>query len=193
MKLVTYTDPQQFAMKADPILKQNEDLYSLFYGVLESIKAGNYQDPFMAVLEKEGQVVALLQMTAPYPLNIIVVEEEHTESIIDNLVGQLREMTLEISSVIGVKSVAFNFASQWTNLEVSKLEAVNEGIYRLDVINQELTYSEGHWRYAVGQDASLIEEWFTLFEIDAKLPLTPKESIQQQEEQVQTGERTQGM
>lgn len=45
MKFTIYTDPHQFAIQADPILERNEDVYSLFYGVLESIKSGSYQNP----------------------------------------------------------------------------------------------------------------------------------------------------
>ena len=180
MKLISYTDPTPFAMKASPILERNEDVYSLFYGILESIKVGDYQHPFMAVLEKGGRVAALLQMTPPYPLNIIVVEEEHVTSIVDELVVQLREQSVSIPSVIGVKQVAFDFASKWTNREEASLEAVNEGIYRLDQIYSKLPYSEGDWRYANKRDASLIEQWFTQFEIDAKLPPTPTDLVQQQ-------------
>ena len=182
MKFTIYTDPHQFAIQADPILERNEDVYSLFYGVLESIKSGSYQNPFMAVLEKEGKVLALLQMTAPYPLNIIIVEEDSIESIIDELVARLREEAVAISSVIGVKQVAFHFASKWTNVEATERKVVNEGIYRLDTIQTDLTYSEGHWRHAVDKDVALIAKWYTLFEIDAKLPPTENEVVQQQVE-----------
>ncbi|PIC73670.1 GNAT family N-acetyltransferase [Sporosarcina sp. P17b] len=182
MKFTIYTDPHQFAIQADPILERNEDVYSLFYGVLVSIKSGSYQNPFMAVLEKEGHVLALLQMTAPYPLNIIIVEEDSIESIIDELVARLREEAVAISSVIGVKQVAFHFASKWTNVEATERKVVNEGIYRLDTIQTDLTYSEGHWRNAVDKDVALIAKWYTLFEIDAELPPTENEVVQQQVE-----------
>lgn len=182
MKFTIYTDPHQFAIQADPILERNEDVYSLFYGVLESIKSGSYQNPFMAVLEKEGKVLALLQMTAPYPLNIIIVEEDSIESIIDELVARLREEAVAISSVIGVKQVAFHFASKWTNVEATERKVVNEGIYRLDTIQTDLTYSEGHWRNAVDKDVALIAKWYILFEIDAKLPPTENDVVQKQVE-----------
>ena len=182
MKFTIYTDPREFAIQADPILERNEDVYSLFYGVLESIKSESYQNPFMAVLEKEGQVLALLQMIAPYPLNIIIVEEHSIESIIDELVARLREEALAISSVIGVKQVAFHFASKWTNVEATGCKVVNEGIYRLDTIQTNLAYSEGHWRNAVDKDVALIAKWYTLFKIDAKLPPTENDVVQQQVE-----------
>ena len=82
MKFNVFIQPQEFEDKAKPFLKQNEDLYSLFYGVLQGIKAGRYENPFMATMEEEDQVVALFQMTPPHPLNIIMIDETKMADIL---------------------------------------------------------------------------------------------------------------
>ena len=58
MEFKQYKDVHEFAGKAMPILAEREDVYSLFLGVLQSIKLGQYENPFMATIEEDGEVLA---------------------------------------------------------------------------------------------------------------------------------------
>ena len=54
---------------------------------------------------------------------------------------------------------------------------MDQGLYRLDQVDETLEQSPGTWRYADEHDCSLIEKWFNLFEKDAGLPTTPYEDV----------------
>lgn len=181
MKLVTYTEAAEFAERAEPVLRNFEDVFSLFYGVLEGIKAGRYEDPFMAVVEEKGEVAALLQMTPPYPLNLILVDEARKDAILETAARQLVLDAVEFSSVISVKDWAISFAEEWKRVTGRGFAVeIDEGVYRLDEVDPELVHSAGDWRRAEEADAPLIAEWFVLFEEEAKLPQTPKEQVREQ-------------
>ena len=50
---------------------------------------------------------------------------------------------------------------------------MDQGLYRLDEVNEVLELSPGSCRFAEEKDCPLIERWFTLFEEDTGLPITP--------------------
>ena len=85
MEFKRYVDVEEFALKAEPILGEREDVYSLFFGVLQAIKAGRYENPFMATIEEDGEVLALFQMTPPHPLNLIFVDESRLEESMESI------------------------------------------------------------------------------------------------------------
>ena len=178
MEFRHYQDVQKFALKAEPILGKSEDIYSLFYGVLQAIKAGRYDKPFMATIEEEGQVLALFQMTAPHPLNLIFMDNNRMEECMDLLIKNLLELEIELNTIISLKSWAYFFSEKWTAKTGMPHELLmDQGLYRLDKINEILVPSPGSWRFALKEDCSLIEEWFNLFEEDAGLPLTAGEDV----------------
>ena len=67
MKFQRYENAKDFAKVATPFLVQHEDKFSLFLGVLQAIKEGKYENPFMATIEEDGELLALFQMTPPHP------------------------------------------------------------------------------------------------------------------------------
>ncbi|WP_153723050.1 GNAT family N-acetyltransferase [Sporosarcina cascadiensis] len=181
MEFVTYTDPQQFSLKAKPILTQHEDTFSLFYGIMEAIKAGRYDNPFMAAVEEDGEITALLQMTPPYPLNIIVNHPEKADEILGQTVRLLAEQSISIPTVISRKEWAISFAEKWKAETGRGFQVeIDEGVYRLDAVNSALEDSPGNWRLATKKDALRIAAWLMLFEKEAGLPLTPKDAVREE-------------
>ncbi|WP_342505527.1 GNAT family N-acetyltransferase [Sporosarcina sp. FSL K6-2383] len=178
MEFRQYADVHDFALQAEPILTEKEDVYSLFFGVLQAIKAGRYDNPFMATIEEDGKVLALMQMTPPHPLNLIIVDEKRIEGIVDVLIKKLVEFRIEMSSVISLKAWAYRFAEKWEvkTGTVHKL-LMDQGLYRLDKVNKALQQSPGKWRLADERDSPLIEGWFTIFEEDTGLPITSLEEV----------------
>ena len=178
MEFRHYQDVQEFAVKAEPVVSEREDVYSLFFGVLQAIKAGRYDTPFMATIEEEGQVLALFQMTPPHPLNLIFTNDKRLEECMDLLIRNLLELKIEISSIIGLKPWAFLFSKKWeVKTSVYPQLMMDQGLYRLDNIDETLEHSPGSWRLANTDDCLLIEMWFNLFEEDAGLPLTAVEDV----------------
>lgn len=180
MEFKKFEDVHEFAMKAEPILVDREDVYSLFFGVLQAIKAGRYENPFMATIEENGEVVALFQMTPPHPLNLIFVDENCLEASMDLLIKNLLDLAIEIPSIISLKPWAYRFSEKW-QVEIGKGQKLlmDQGLYRLDKVDETLEKSPGIWRLAEEKDCSLIEKWFSLFEGDTGLPVTAAKEVKQ--------------
>ncbi|MDN4606932.1 GNAT family N-acetyltransferase [Sporosarcina highlanderae] len=174
MQFIRFEKPEQFATVAEPIVEKQEDVFSLFYGILQAIKAGKYEDPFMAVVMDEDRVLAILQMTPPHPLNLVIVDESRIEVVIDFIIRELNGNSVPVKSVISLKKWAELFADKWVAYtgEGQKL-MMDQGLYRLDKVDETIEMSSGSWRYATMDDHSLIVNWFSLFEEDANLEGTP--------------------
>ncbi|EPD49753.1 hypothetical protein HMPREF1210_03200 [Paenisporosarcina sp. HGH0030] len=178
MKFNVFIQPQEFEDKAKPFLMQNEDLYSLFYGVLQGIKAGRYENPFMATVEEDDQVVALFQMTPPHPLNIIVIDEIKMADILSFAAQEISNRKIPVPSAVGVKRVVNAFSEKWQELTKSKARLLmDQGLYRLDKAEQSLEKSSGSWRYARKDEAPLLATWYKAFEQDTGLKSSPPEVI----------------
>ncbi|WP_010194774.1 GNAT family N-acetyltransferase [Bacillus sp. m3-13] len=178
MRFKVYDNAYDFENKIGSFLLEKEDVFSLFYGVLQAIKAGNYENPFMAVIEEDGNVLAFFQMTPPHPLNIVFVDENRLEEIIDFFIRNMVELGIEFSSIISLKDWAYQVAKKWeVKTGKSHQLLMDQGLYRLNKVNEMLVNSPGSWRYAEESDSAIIEKWFNLFENDAGLPISPIEQV----------------
>ena len=183
MEFKRFEDVHKFAAKAEPILLEREDVYSLFFGVLQAIKAGVYEERFMATIEEDGEVLALFQMTSPHPLNIILVDENRMEEILDLAIQSLIALEIEIVSIISLKPWANRFAKIWeAKTAKSSKVLMDQGLYRLDQVDETLKQSPGTWRFANEGDCRLIGKWYSLFEQGAGLPITPGEYVKKRVE-----------
>ena len=180
MNFNLYEDAHEFERKAKPFLVQHEDIYSLFYGILQGIKAGRYEKPVMVTIEAEGNLVALFQMTPPHPLNIVIIDESKTEEILSFAATEFLDRGFHLTSAVGLKPVVLLFADKWKALThcESKL-LMDQGLYRLDEVNKSLENSPGSWRFARKDEAALIEKWYVLFGIDAGIENRPMEEIKE--------------
>ncbi|QFG00618.1 GNAT family N-acetyltransferase [Psychrobacillus glaciei] len=173
MNFQHYENAEDFAKVAMPFLVKNEDKFSLFLGVLQRIKEGQYENPYMASIEEDGELLALFQMTPPHPLNIIFVNEDRINACIDMSVNELINQSIAIESIISVKEWAYSFAKKWQERAGQNFSILmDQGLYRLDQIDESLEMSQGAWRYATIEDAPLIEKWYDHFEEDIALPKT---------------------
>lgn len=148
-----YDNARVFERKIEPILLENEDKFSLFFGVLQAIKAGHYENPFMATIEDDGNVLALFQMTPPHPLNIIFVDEVRLEEIINLLIKSLIDLDIEFDSIISLKPWAYKVAKKWEKETGATHQLLmDQGLYRLNQINDmlELPLSRSGTTYLKG-------------------------------------------
>lgn len=173
MSFQHYESVERFASRVTPFLQENEDKFSLFLGVLERIKAGDYENPYMATIEENGQLLAIFQMTPPHPLNIIFVDENKLATCTDLCITELINQAVPVESIISVKEWAILFANKWQERTGGSYSLMmDQGLYRLDKVEESLEMSPGTWRYATANDALLIEKWFGQFEHDIGLPNT---------------------
>ena len=180
MEFVQYERAEKFFDAVEKEIIEQEDVFSLFLGVLGAIKQGKYENPFMATVEEQGNVLAIMQMTPPHPLNVIIVDESRTDELIKFIVRQLIKHRIDIPGIVSIKLWATAFADQWEKAKGGKQRLLmKQGIYRLDEINDTLETSQGHWRLARNEDCPLIEKWFSLFEEDTHLPKSPPEVVKE--------------
>lgn len=178
VKFKVYDNAYDFEKKIEPILLEKEDVFSLFLGVLQAIKAGNYENPFMATIEEEGKILALFQMTPPHPLNLVFVDEIRLEEIIDFFIKNMLEHEINFRSIISLKPWAYKVAKKWEiKTDMTHQLLMDQGLYRLNKVNETLEHSPGNWRYAEESDSSIIEKWFNLFESDTGIPISPIENV----------------
>lgn len=177
MNFQRYENVDAFAKIVTPFLEENEDKFSLFLGVLKGIKAGAYENPYMATIEENGKLLAIFQMTPPHPLNIIFVDENQISTCIDLCISELTKHAVPVESIISVKEWAVLFAQKWQEKTDGNFSLMmDQGLYRLDQVEESLEMSPGKWRYATISDAQLIEKWYSQFEQDTGLSVTaPKE------------------
>lgn len=190
MKIMRFDDPLAFAAKSEPILSEGEDVFSLFNGVLQSIKAGMMDEPFMATAELKGTVIALFQMTPPFPLNMIFTDEQHMDSAIDGLADYLLSHNIPLPSIISLKPWAERFANRWTaKTKQSSKIIMDQGLYRLDMVDETLEKSPGTRRLAQESDKPLLEKWHHGFIEDTKMPeVTSEQATEWVERTVQRQE-----
>ncbi|SDN45178.1 hypothetical protein SAMN05518871_105174 [Psychrobacillus sp. OK028] len=170
MNFQHYEKVDKFASRVTPFLEKNQDKFSLFLGVLESIKAGVYDNPYMATIEENGQILAIFQMTPPHPLNIIFVDENQISTSTNICINELITHAVPVESIISVKEWAVLFANKWQEKTGGSYSLLmDQGLYRLDQVEETLEMSSGMWRYATENDALLIEKWYAQFEQDAGL------------------------
>lgn len=180
MEFKLYKDAYEFESTISSILVEKEDVFSLFLGILQAIKAGHYEAPVMGTIHENGEVLALFQMTPPHPLNLIIADETRFDEVTDFLLANIIDKGIDFPSIISLKPWAYGVAEKWQNKTgVSPKLLMDQGLYRLNAVNETLESSTGHWRYAEISDAPLIEKWFNLFEQDTGLPISPIETVQQ--------------
>lgn len=163
MEWVTYLDPVAFAEKIEPLLYKKEDEYSLFLGILGQIKAGRYEEYFLALAENDGELVAASLMTPPHPLQLIVFQKE--PGIEREIAEYLWNSETEVTAVVGDRETAFRFAEEWTAKTDCQVKILmDQGLYRADFVAQGLEKSPGSWRVANKTDAELLAAWLLQFE-----------------------------
>lgn len=180
MEFTIFTAADTFSAVVEPHILEQEDVFSLFLGVLHAIRQGKYENPFMATVEEEGELLAIVQMTPPHPVNLIIIEETRIDKIVPYLIKQLRLYEIDIPGVISKKVWAKTFANEWAAVIGEKeLLLMEQGLYRLDEVNEKVEMSSGSWRFAVEEDCTLIEKWYSLFEEDANLPKSEPQAVQE--------------
>lgn len=165
-----YSESSAFAEKVEPYLYADEEKNSLFIGILGQIKAGRYEEYFLAAVEEGGKVHAACLMTPPYPLQLIVftpVPDIETE-----IVRQLLDKGIKVSGVMGDPETAYTFSDAWTAQTGDTAEIrMKQGLFRIDSLNKGWKKSPGTWKVASKKEGPLLEKWLMAFQKETGLPL----------------------
>ena len=168
MELLIYSDSAVFSERVSALLYRNEDIHSLFLGVLGQIQANQYEDYFLALAEEEGEIRAACLMTPPHALQLVVFR--HFPEMEKEVAGHLRNLGIDVSGIVGEQETCRLFAEAWireTEMQVKVL--MNQGLYRIDAVNKGLGKSGGSWWVAGKKHAEILEGWYRLFEEETGL------------------------
>ena len=167
---MVYSESSAFAEKVEPYLYVDEEKNSLFIGILSQVKAGRYEDYFLATAEKEGEVLAACLMTPPYSLQLIVFEPE--PDIEKKIAQHLLNTGIEVSGIMGEQEAVRNFSDAWTaeTGDLAKIRMKQE-VFRIDSLNKGWKKSPGTWKVASKKEGPLLEKWFMSFQKETGLPL----------------------
>ena len=163
MELIIYSDSAAFSERVAPLLYRDEDIHSLFLGILGQIEAERYEDYFLAIGEEQGEIVAACLMTPPHALQLVIFQP--LPDIEREVADHLQNLGVEVSGIVGEQETSRLFAEAWTSMNDEQIKVLmNQGLYRIDAVNKGLRKSEGTWRIASKEYAELLEGWYRLFE-----------------------------
>lgn len=146
-----------FAAAARPFLIEREASNCLQLGLIGGIQAGEWNDPFLALVERYGKP-ALVAMRTP-PHNLLL---SHTDDLatIRLLVNELKE---SLGGVLGPQEVADYFAKAWGEAAGVRPTLIRrQRIYRLERV-EPVSGVKGAARVASADDRELLELWMADF------------------------------
>ena len=179
MELICWNDHIAFEERVMPHLLEREAEYSLMIGVLDNIKRGIYETYYQLTIEDEGELLAVLQVTPPHPLNYILLKPERENDVIRFLVPELMESGIPFNEVVSQADQAMNFYTVWYILTAREPKVfMEQGLYRIDQVN-DIPLSEGFMRQATIDDFVFLEKAYNAFEKECGLRPSSKEKVSQ--------------
>lgn len=175
MELIRWNDLSKFEERVMPHLLEHEAQNSLMIGVLDAIKQGRYETYHQLTVEDDGEVLAILQVTPPHPLNYVLVKPERENDVIRFLVPELMESGIPFTEVVSQADQAMNFYTVWYILTAREPKVfMEQGLYRLDRVN-DIPLAEGSMRPATEHDEPFLVKAYNEFEKETGLPASSKD------------------
>ncbi|NOR44937.1 MAG: GNAT family N-acetyltransferase [Candidatus Delongbacteria bacterium] len=164
MKIIKYTDAEEFYNRVVSFLEEDEAVNNLALGILSSLKKNENAygkiKPFLAIVENDGNIKLVMIMTPPYNLQILGnVSIEVINFTIDYLIRE----NIEIPGIIGRKELCEKFVGVWTNkTPIIHKVSMNQRIYKLEKVNK-VQDSAGCFKIAEEKDSEILVKWLMEF------------------------------
>ena len=157
----------QFRALAEPFLLRSEAQNNLALGLASLLEISPYvygSEPYFAVVERAGEVVATALMTPPERLVLSLCLE--TE-VLREIASDVRAFLPRTAGVMAPAPAAAAFAAAWQNLTGEETRLfLAERVYRLDRVRPPEGVS-GRLRRIGLEDRELLLEWYGAFELEA--------------------------
>lgn len=167
MPLSRFLTAPEFRTRAEVFLLGREAQHNLMLGLAASLthKPDLYEtQPYFAVVEDDGGVIAAALMTPPHNLALSLVERHEALHLIAHDVHAFRSDT---PGVIGPVPVGLQFAEIWCELTGQSFrKKMAERLYRLESVTAPVGVG-GAMRRVRESDRALLLEWMTGFHHDA--------------------------
>lgn len=165
LKLTRFEDAVVFYDHVWAYLLQNEAEHNVMLGLRQNILNGFYEAPYMACVEDDSAVVAVVLRTPPHPLHLSRVQNLEALPLIAEDV-QIHFETL--TRVIGARETAQKFAQIWSQRsgQLSQFDMA-QGLYQLTAVKSPMGIS-GEMRVATEDDLDTIMSWIMAFEAETQ-------------------------
>lgn len=166
MQLKRFENVAEFYEQVKPFLLEHEVEHNVILGLCATlIQTDIYQtEPYLALVENEGDVVAVALRTPPYNLLLSMMADE---APIEVIVGDVYATYADLRGVTGLKAISKAFAQAWkaTTGQEYRLN-IEERSYRLTTVKPVSNVS-GSYRLANDADRELLIQWFIDFSEEA--------------------------
>jgi uncharacterized protein len=175
MEIRRYGDAEEFLRRAGDFLVAREAEHNLILGLSAQLRTRPRpygEDPYFAIAEEEGRVVAAALRTPPHNL---VLSEVDDERVIEPLANDARDAFGSLPGILGPSRVAARFAELWQAATGARAHrAIAERVFRAESITPPQGVA-GQMRPYREPDRELVIRWLDAFAAEA-LPEPPPES-----------------
>ena len=163
LRLTRYQDAAEFARRVEPFLVEHEAANNLPLGLIATVHEFT-DSPYLACVERDGEVAAVGLRTPPRGLVLSAVQET---GALELIAQDVFEAFGTLPDVAGPNPSPELFAGCWQSLsgQAYRLDVAMR-IYCLDQV-RPVTSVRGEARLATAQDYDLLWEWFYSFQSEA--------------------------
>ncbi len=166
MQLRRYDDGPAFYQRVAPFLLAREAEHCLILGLCGNISRHpeQFDDPYLALIERDGAVVAVAVRTPPYGLALSYTDKPDALKLFAaDLVG----IAPALSGVIGTPRLSRAFVDEWQPLSGQTAQVSrHERIFQLERV-QPIAGASGRLRRITEADLPLLTEWLAAFDVEA--------------------------
>lgn len=179
MTVISYSSIDHFLKDNLHFLEKNEAANNLLIGIPMALKKVKDLNPYPILLSVFDEGIPVLVCIQTPPRNLLMTATEvHQSAATDTLIACLLEQDIAVPGVVARKSLATDFAEQWTaQTHQSWKVDFNQLIYRLDKL-ENISSPSGQLRLATMRELELLSPWIAAFleealnkkdEIEAKM------------------------
>ena len=166
MNLSRFASAPDFRARAEPFLVEREVYHNLILGLAAALTVNPNlypSQPYFAVIEDAGQVIAAAVMTPPYRLVLSLSDSREALTLIAQ---DVREFRPDTPGVLAPVPVSLHFAEIWRDLTGPPFrKSMAERLYKLEKVRHPTGVS-GQMRRAVESDRALLLEWVKAFQLE---------------------------
>lgn len=165
MHITRFSDPTAFYQRVKPFLVAHEAEHNLLLGIIGNLMQdlGDYTEPpYLALVERDSQVVAVILRTPPFNLLVSMVAVEDREAL--RLVAEdVYALTEQLPGVSGHIESANWFAQYWqTTTGQQSVLHMPQRIYKLEQVQMPRSIP-GENRPATHAEFDLLVAWYIAF------------------------------
>lgn len=168
---VTRHGSESFRRTALPWLMRREAEHSLLLGIVAELGGTDHRyegAPYLATVERQGEVVGCAFRTPPYKLGLTRMPAEAAPL----LAADVGEVFEALPAVMGPPVVAMEFGTRWCETRACRpLPVMRLGIFELTEVAPMARSAAGGLRGARGDELPLLTRWCAEFAAESATPV----------------------